>query len=157
MPKYGEFLYGETQYGSEQLWIYNRKQSDLKNNTKKAFINYQDLNRIETRMSELTALLNQYLYVQSITTKTDWEKVTNSNFATNTPTLSHINRLHDNEQKLINAFFVYPTTPTLPVTFEYLDIYRMNNVEKILRDLYMMVLDMVSYFRECDTFYCGED
>lgn len=158
MAKYGEFLYGTAFYGSgDVLWIFNRTQKDLTDDTDLAYINYWDLNRIETRMAELRDYFNYYMYAVNIDLKNDWEKVDETNFTTNTPTIEHLDRLHTSEQRLMNAFFVYPTTPLLPATFEYLDIYGMNDIEKILYDLDLMFLSMVDNFRECDTFNCGED
>lgn len=137
-------------------WIFDRTQADLANNTDKSFINYADLNRIETRMQELSAVLNDYMYRQQITAKTDWTKQTDASDLTNIPTKNHLDRLHANEAVLIDAFFIYPTTPQLPETFECLTIYTANDIEKILYDLHLMIEDMENNFLECGAFECGE-
>ena len=157
MAKYGHFKYSEMPYGDSALWIYHRTQADVDNGTDLAYVNYWDLNRIETRMRELTDMLNGYAYSQNIVTKTDWTKQSDTSDLTNIPTLEHLKRLHDNLEKLISAFFVYPYTPDLPESFENLNVQKMNDIEKILRDLHYMIKDMETHFRECDTFYCGED
>ena len=137
--------------------IFDRTEHDLRNGTDKAYINYWDLNRIEACIKDLSAQLNDYMYCQSTTVKTDWGKQTAISDMTNIPTLEHMERIRDNMQLLIAAFFVYPTTPQLPETFENLTIYTANDIEKILYDLHLMKESMTANFRECNTFYCGEE
>ena len=141
---------------AELLWVFDRTLADLTNNTDKAFVNYVDLNRIETRMQELSDSLNSYTYLNTITTKTDWQKQTSDNIDTNIPFLHQLIRIMDNEQKLIDAYYVYSTTPPLPKSLENIDYSGFNNIEKILYDLHLMIQSMIDNFRECDTFYCGE-
>ena len=157
MAKYGTFKYGEMPYGDALLWIYSRTYADMENNTEYAYINYWDLNRIETRMFELSNQMNQYGYTQTLSVKTDWTVQAAAWDLTNIPTLEHLIRLHANTKKLMDAFFVYPNTPQLPESFENLTVFTMNDIEKILHDLHYMLKDMAVYFRECDTFYCGEE
>lgn len=141
----------------KNVLIFNRTVTDLKNCTDKAYINYWDLNRIEECIKDLSEQLNNYMYCQNTTVKTDWGKQTAISDMTNIPTLEHIERIRNNMQLLIAAFFVYSTTPKLPDTFEKLTIYTANDVEKILYDLHLATESMISNFRECNTFYCGEE
>lgn len=157
MAKYGSFKYGEMPYGSQTPWIYLRKQSDIDNDTDLAYVNYWDLNRIETRMQELSDKLNSYAYVQNIVTKKDWMKQSDVEDLTNIPTLAHLQRMHTNLAKLIEAYYVYSDTPALPETFENLTVFKMNDIEKILHDLHYTIKDMQIRFRECGTFECGEE
>lgn len=139
-----------------ELWIFDRTQADLLNGTSKSYINYSDLNRIESRMKELSELLNEYMYRQQITVKTDWSKQVSVNDLTNIPTKANLDRMRNNEKVLIDAFFVYPSTPNLPESFEYLTIYTANDIEKILYDLHLMILDMEENFLECGDIECME-
>ena len=64
-------------------------------------------------------------------------------------------RILDNTNVLRNAFFVYKATPnTPPISYHWQDI---NALEKILYDLDVMINDVKSNYRECGTFYCGEE
>ena len=64
-------------------------------------------------------------------------------------------RIIDNTNVLRRAFFVYKDTPnTPPISYYWDDI---NSLEKILYDLDVMINDVKSNYRECGTFYCGEE
>jgi len=106
------------------------------------------LNRVESKQKELAELLNSYLYMIHIKNKTDWE-------ASDVFDYTDYVRYLGNLDKLKQSFFVYPDTPNTP-TYLY-DYTNANAVEKILMDIENMIYDMVSHFRECDTFYCGEE
>ena len=47
MGKYGQTKYGQTKYGFAIEYIFDRTEMDLIKGTAKAYINYEDLNRIE--------------------------------------------------------------------------------------------------------------
>lgn len=140
----------------DNLWIYDRTTADIANDTDKRYVLYTDLNRIEQRMRELSDALNKNIYPQVIHTKTDWEYQGDVSSRDNIPTLSHLNRMRENMQILIDAFYTYPTTPKLPESFENLTIYSMNDIEKILHDLHYLIEGMKSEFIYCDTVYCSE-
>ncbi len=119
------------------------------------------LNRIENKQKEIANMLNIYAYPMSIQNKTDWKdedfyimhpEATDQGEIFNYQDHS---RLLSNLDKLKQAFFIYPTTPKTP---DYLYNYvNANAVEKILVDIENMISDMERHFRECDTFYCGEE
>lgn len=139
-------------------WIYDRTSSDVANETSKGFINYTDFNRIEGDIAELETLLKEVGYIPTeLVNKTDWTAQGNlaSGFA-NIPTLEHMNRILGNIQELMRVYYVYPTTPSLPTTMEYATYRTFNDIEKILYDLYLMLDHMKEYFRQCNTFDCGE-
>ena len=157
MVKYGECIYGTAIYGADELYIFNRTQQDLDNNTSRAYINYPDLNRIESRISELAAELTSAGYYVIIICKTDWVRHSSGISISEIPTLTQLIRIHDNIQELMNKYLVYSTTPKLPQTLEKLTIEGANGIEKILFDIKQIAQSMKIYYRECDTFYCGED
>lgn len=115
----------------------------------KGTFNYEDLNRIEEKQSELKNLFNDIGYWNtSFVNKTDW--VTTDIF-----TRTDFQRILDNHAKLREAFFTYSTTPKTPdISFYYEDI---NSLEKILYDLDIMINDVKSYYRECGNYYCGQE
>ena len=156
MAKYGTFRYGEGVYGEEVLYIFDRNSTDLLNDTQKAYLNYFDLNRIETRMQELTNLMNKYGYVNHIITKTNWIQQISSNDLSNFPILSELKRIHDNEQTLMDSFYVYPSTPLLPNNIENLTIYNVNDIEKILYHLHLIIKSIENTFVYCGAVECGE-
>ena len=156
MAKYGSFRYGTVKYGSDTPYIFDRNSLDILNNTDKCYVNYTDLNRIETRMKELSNMLNDEAYVNTIISKTNWIKQIGTNDLSNFPLFTQLKRLHDNEEKLISAFYTHPTTPKLPDTLENLTIYGLNDVVKILYDLYVLVLSMKKSFNYCGDYICEE-
>ena len=139
-------------------WVYDRTSSDVANETNKGFINYTDFNRIEGDIAELETLLDEVGYiVTTLVNKTDWTaQGALASGTDNIPTLAHMNRILGNIAELLRVYFVYPTTPNLPSTMEYATYTTFNDIEKILHDMYLMLEHMKSYFRECNTFDCGE-
>ena len=141
-------------------WVYDRTEYDVINETDKGFINYTDFNRIEGDIAELETTMNSYGYLvpETLVIKTDWtyQGALSANSFTNIPTLEHMNRILHNISVLMQVGSVYPTTPALPSTMEYATYKTFNNIEKILYDLWAMLHDAEQYFRECNTFDCGE-
>ena len=159
MAKYGTVKYGTAKYGNngdkDILWLFYRTVNDILNDTDRNYINYIDLNRIESRMQELTEQLNQYKYTNNIETKTNWVKQTGINDLTNFPLKIQIDRIRNNLQILIQSYCTYQSTPNLPDTFENLDIYKINDIEKILYDLHIIIKNMKKDFRRCGLVLCG--
>lgn len=109
------------------------------------------LNRIENKQEELKNLFNDIGYWNTPITNKQW--TVNVIFDNNGE--RDFQRIIDNTNVLRNAFFVYKATPnTPPVSYHYNDI---NAIEKILYDLDVMINDVKSHYRECGTFYCGEE
>ena len=56
MAEYGTVKYGTAKYGNngdkDILWLFYRTVNDILNDTDRNYINYIDLNRIESRMQE---------------------------------------------------------------------------------------------------------
>lgn len=114
----------------------------------KGTFNYTDLNRIETKQEELKNLFNDMGYWNTPITNKTWGE--NDIF-----NADEFQRILDNTNVLRQAFFVYKDTPnTPPISYYWDDI---NALEKILYDLDVMINDVKSHYRECGTFYCGEE
>lgn len=103
--------------------ITDRTQADVTNRRPKAFIAYNDLNRVE----EACRILAER-FVISITTKTNWAM---SDFRTETD----MERIRKNINSLRNAFFVRDSTPATPSKIKYQNIEEANNIETILQDM----------------------
>lgn len=141
-------------------WVYDRTEQDVKNETDKGFINYTDFNRIEGDIEELEDTLNEYGYLvpETLVNKTNWhyQGTLGPNSFDNIPTLEHMNRILHNISVLMGVYSVYPTTPRLPSTMEFATYKTFNDIEKILYDLWLSLHETERYFRECNTFDCGE-
>ena len=140
-------------------WVYDRTEADVRNSTDKGFINYTDFNRIESDIAELETTLNAYGYLlpETLVNKTDWHaQGALTSGMDNIPTLAHMNRILHNIGVLRSVYRVYPTTPATPSTMEFATYTTFNDIEKILYDLWLMLHDTESYFRQCNTFACGE-
>ena len=114
----------------------------------KGTLTINTLNRIESKQEELKNLFNGIGYWNTLITNKTWSE--NDIF-----NVDEFQRILDNTNVLRNAFFVYQDTPnTPPISYYWDDI---NALEKILYDLEVMIYDVKSLYRECGTFYCGEE
>ena len=105
------------------------------------------LNRIENKQDELKNLFNDMGYWNTPITNKVWGE--NDIF-----NVDEFQRILDNTNVLRQAFFVYKDTPnTPPVSYHWQDI---NDLEKILYDLDVMINDVKSLYKECGTFESGE-
>ena len=151
MSKYGTFKYGTFKYGDSPQYIFDRTAADLANNTAKAYINYTDLNRIESNMRALSDILNAHLYMNHIITKTDWVKVVDNQSMDNMPTKDKLERILKNANILANALVMVKELPKLPNSLENLDIYEANNLEKLLYQLKLFIVNIQNTY-----IYCGQ-
>lgn len=113
----------------------------------KGTLTINTLNRIETKQEELKNLFNDMGYLNTPITNKVWDE--NDIF-----NADEFQRILDNTNVLMQAFFVYKETPrTPPISFYWNDI---NALEKILNDLDIMINDVKNHYRECGTFESGE-
>lgn len=119
------------------------------NTLERGMFTINTLNRIEEKQVELKNLMNDLGYWNtSIRNKIDWGY-------TDIFTETDFQRIIDNENILIDAFFTHNDTPITPdISFHYNDI---NSLERILVDLDVMINDVKSHYKECGTFECGEE
>lgn len=132
MSVYGKAVCGQTLYGADK-WKFDRTLQDLIEEKECAYINYWDLNRVETRMKELAEKFGV-----SITVKTDWKKQVAASDLSNFPTADKMERIIKNLKTLILAGISegIETTVSAPESFENADIQMMNNLERILYELW---------------------
>lgn len=111
-------------------------------------ITINTINRIEERQAYLKSLFDSQAYYTKpiINYIWDYEKIFDE---------SHFKALINDTYILRDSFFDYAETPKeLFLDYTYQNI---NNLEKILFDLKRMMDFVMSNYRECDTFYCGEE
>ena len=134
------------------MWIepvIDRTQSDVINKTPKGFINDIDLNRIEINSKYLAEQLNKYGYKVMIFTKIDWDMI-------KFPSTTEINRIRDNVNVLLEAYFKMPGSPDIKY-WNYLNWQDANSLEQNLLNINILLGLMVQSFKYCGDFACGED
>ncbi len=142
MAKYGRFKYGQAKYGTDSpLWVTSRKKSDLENNTDYAYINYTDLNRIETRIEELSSIMNERGITNRVTTNT-WSKQTSANLSQNLPVSSRVDLILQNINKLLALISELEISAELPHSMKYLDIFSANAIEQSIFEAYTYVKNL---------------
>lgn len=130
--------------------IYDRTTRDLYDETDKAYYNATDLNRVESATEYISKLLKLYSYFYGeLEYKKDW-------LISDFPTEEEMNRYLSNIQKLIDSFYLKADSPNLPENMNNLDIYKANNIEKILFDLNKLIENMISQFYYCGEIHSGE-
>ena len=119
--------------------IYDRTQSDITNKTQKGYYNYWDLNRVEEwceyLKNELTALNYQPSTSYWTYTKTNWT-------ASDMRTQSEMLRIKNNILALMVGFHYITRIYGNVENFNYL---KANNWEKILSEIYGMMLGFENY------------
>lgn len=115
----------------------------------KGTLTINTLNRIEEKQEELKNLFEEdFYFVDEIVNKhwnyTDYFKQ------------SDFDRILTNLEMLVKAYLVYTSTPAIP-DGNYRKYETINDAEKILFDLDLMINDVKSHYRECGTIECGEE
>lgn len=105
------------------------------------------LNRIEEKYCMIfDELCEMGYYSKAKTNDVEWteDKLLNA---------SNYERICSNSAYLIDAYYVFPSTPAPPLpTYHY---ETLNAIEKIIVDLESMITSMKQYYTECGTIECG--
>lgn len=128
--------------------IFDRKQSDIANDTDKAYISYTDLNRVEEAITYLKQLLDKYGY--NFTTQE--KKWLISDFRKN----EDMARLKSNIDNLRNAY-PYLVSPVTPNPIKYESIQEANDIEEILYKINEIIINMTQNFIHCGVANCGQN
>lgn len=114
--------------------IFDRTQSDIANNTDKAYIDYNDLNRIEQAVKYLSDVIDRNNYFNKVNVKqwTIYDIRTQGDCA----------RIKENYNILKNAYFYKFETPE----FKWEDIEEANRIEEILSIFNNAVVGLEGYF-----------
>lgn len=136
MAKYGKAKYGIAKYGTqESAYVTFRADSDLEKDTIYAYINYTDLNRIESRIREINERLNE-LGVPNSVTSYEWQVQTESNLSENLPTLKRTQRIIDNIHTLYELiksnFEEFEGENLCPKSMRFMTLQKMNELESTL-------------------------
>ena len=94
-----------------------------------------DLNRVETAVAAVAAILRSRGRLVSVTTKA-W-------VFNDIPSPFEMGRYLENVKTLMGAFFVLPSTPELPDDMELLAFGGANDIERILYDISQLIDNMV--------------
>lgn len=115
--------------------IFDRTESDIIQDTDKAYIDYKDLNRIEEAVKYLSDILNNHKYLNTVNVKTDWK-------ISDLRKEQECQRIKQNYNILKNAYDYKFDVPN----FNWESIEEANNIEKILRDIYWIIKNMEKVF-----------
>lgn len=113
----------------------------------KGCINVTDIRRIENNTRYLADELIKLYYFNTLTTYS-WD-------LSSIPYLAHINRIINNVGILWGKYHKPNGSVELPPTLLHYE--HANAIEKNLYLIKEMLDNMISSFRECGTFQCGED
>lgn len=122
-------------------------QKGINNATYKGCLNTLDLSRIESNTRYLADELITLYYFTNLTTRITWALAT-------IPYVSQIDRILSNVGQLWTKYGKPSNAVALPSTL--LTFKDVNDVEYNLYLLKEMLDNMVSSFRQCATFECGE-
>lgn len=115
----------------------------------RGIITQNTINRIEQKEIELYDLFAKAGYYAPTIENKLWNNEKDFFKATD------LERIINNGEVLREAFFVYSTTPE-KANVKY-DFSNINAIEKLLYDLQSMLEYVIANYRECDTFWCGEE
>lgn len=112
----------------------------------KGCLNVTDINRIENNTRYLSDSLSALYYFSHIRTMS-WDNK-------GLPSMLDISQIINNIREIISSYFQDSAAPNLPETM--LTYEQINNIEKNLYYIKCILDNMISSFKECNTFECGE-
>lgn len=112
--------------------IYDRTAQDVQELTAKAYIDYQDLNRIELAIKWVSYVMNQYGYRNVTDNKVNWGP-------DDRRTDSEMERLRKNIAAIRATYYTPPSTPQTPERITYTSIYQANFIEQIIHDIGILI------------------
>lgn len=113
----------------------------------RGFITLSTIERINTKAKELSEQIIELKYFGSNISIKEWQQ-------TEIFRLSDFEAILNEIGILCDSFFVYSTTPNLPIArYHYTNL---NDIEKILYDIDKNISDIKSLYRECGNYECGE-
>ena len=105
---------------------------------------WEDMNRVEAAVRYVSDRLNALGYDNTLVTVEDWE-------ISDTPNEADMNRYFSNVAQIRATVSVFATTPEAPQSVIGFDVFKANDLEKILIDV-DRVLDHI----QCSAFYLGD-
>lgn len=120
-------------------FVYDRTAEDVIQKAAKAFLNAEDLRRIESN----TELIAGYISVP-VSVRTDWQ-------TGDLPRESDYERIRNNTEKIRTGYAIRADTPEVPER-PYNHFQKWNDIEKILHDVFYIYINNFN-----NKIYCGED
>lgn len=117
----------------------------------KGAYNATDLNRVTEAMEYLAERLHQYGYSVELNIQpAEWT-------VSDIPISTQLNRYLSNVQTLRDAYYVLPTTPTVPPDMDRLTYQEANDIEQMLVDIEFVIQRTFRSFKRCNAFgfWCG--
>lgn len=133
---------------SEEL-ITDRTSSDVSQKRTKGNWNTSDLMRIAKWQVYIRDLLNEAGYYVNIQPRMAWNIF-------DLPRQSQVDKIRSDTMKLKEAYYTFISTPTLETGIDYVVFNEANDIEKILKDIEILIDNMMESYRYCGTLYCGE-
>lgn len=125
--------------------IYDRTENDIYNDTDKSYIDYKDLNRIETAVQFISNLLNEMGYTNRTNNKLDWNM---RDFRTQ----EQADRIKANYTQIKSAYDRF----NLP-DFKWETITDANDIERILWQIYYNLQAISNYFIKSGVARAGQN
>lgn len=122
--------------------------SEEKEQLERGTYTYNTLNRVESAVRDLAAVLTSYGYNVKVSTKTNWGAQDYFNE-------ENLQRYLENLDTLKNVFYTYATTPITPLLVDMFFIDAANSIEKILFDIEDLITKLSKGFRKMGTFSMG--
>lgn len=120
-------------------FIYDRTAEDIIQRKRKAFLNAEDMRRIESN----TELIASYISVP-VSVKTDWH-------TGDLPRESDYERIRQNTEKIRTGYAIRADTPKVPPR-PFNHFQKWNDIEKILHDVFYIYINNYN-----NKIYCGEN
>lgn len=133
--------------------IIDRTREDVLLGTPKGAYGWEDLNRVEQAVAELTALAHTLDVSYSAQTKTDWG-IPGPFSASKWPTVQQMRRYLDNVNRLCAAMEV---AAALPVSMEKLTWQGANQIEQALQAVYVRIQSIINNFQFSGELFAGEE
>ncbi len=123
-------------------FVYDRTQADIDERTEKAYVNAEDMNRVEDNIELIAGLFGISVVCKK------W-------IIGDLPRISDFGRIIENIQKIREAYVVKADTPLVPV--QPLNTYeKWNDMEHILHDIFWIYIGNVNNYCYCGEVSCGE-
>lgn len=133
--------------------ITDRTESDALLGNEKGTYSHTDLNRVESAVEEIAAMVTALGFALVLNTKTDWALP--ENFSVSSwPVASQMERYLQNVSSIKKTLSI-PTQ--LPESMDDLDWQSANNIEKVLKTAYSRIEGIKQSYRYSGEFYAGED
>ena len=132
--------------------ITNRTESDVINQTSKGRYSYDDLNRVESAVAQVTGLARLMGISMSLATKTDWGSP--GVFPDGFPTASQMDRYLSNVRTIRDRFGI---SVALPASMRRLTHTGANSIERVIEMAFQVADQTIPNFVFCGEIFAGEE